>query len=103
MSLPLRFGAEARHRLAGRVDANFGGVEHLDAEDVEIGGRTRADDFGEAGNADAHQFAARALFRLLLAQIGVANRVHRFLQRGLHSCRCRIPSRSANDRGTAPA
>ena len=79
--LPLRLGAEARDRLAGGVDADLRRVEHLDAQDVEVLRRPGADDLDEAADADAHQLAARALLRLLLAQIGVADHVHRLLQR----------------------
>src|SRR5712692_7208012 len=79
--LPLALGAEARDRLAGRVHAYLGRVEHLDAEDVEVPRRTGADDLGEARNANAHQLAFLALFGLLAAQCIVADDVHRFLQR----------------------
>ena len=56
--LALRLGAEARDRLAGRVNADLAAVEHLDAEDVEVLRRAGADDLGEARDADAHQLAA---------------------------------------------
>ena len=79
--LPLRLGAEAREGLAGRVHPDLRRVEHLDAEDVELLAGPRADDLGEAGDPDAHQLAAGALLRLLLAQVRVADLVHRLLQR----------------------
>src|SRR5688500_20312410 len=64
------------------MHANLGAVEHLEAEDVEMFRWTSADDLGEAADADAHQLTARAFLRLLLAQLRVANLVHRQLQCG---------------------
>jgi len=40
----------------------------------------RADDLGEARDADAHQLPSLALLRLLAPQIGVADRVHGLVQ-----------------------
>jgi len=54
VALALALGAEARDRLAGRVNADLGRVEHLDAEDVEVLRGTGTDDLGEAADADAH-------------------------------------------------
>src|SRR6266545_5844499 len=45
--------------------------------------RSCANDFSERRDADTHQFAARALFSLFLAQILITNHVHCFLERGL--------------------
>src|SRR5262245_31741066 len=61
VALTLALGAETRNRLARRVHANFGRVEHLQPENVEVARRTGTDDFGETRNADAHQLAALAL------------------------------------------
>src|SRR5262245_42327800 len=81
VSLPLRLGPEASGRLARRVHAQLARVEHLDAEDVEMLRRSGTNDFGEARNADAHQLATRTLLGLLLAQVGIADLLHRFPQR----------------------
>src|SRR5262249_11159500 len=81
--LPLRLGAEARDRLPRRLDAYFRRIEHLDAEDVEVLGRPGADDLGEARDADAHELAAGALLRLLLAQRRVVDDAHRLVERGV--------------------
>ncbi|WP_419164289.1 hypothetical protein [Candidatus Palauibacter sp.] len=54
------------------MHAHLGRVEHLDAEDVEVLGRTRAQHFGEAAHADPHQLAALALLGLFPAQVVVA-------------------------------
>ena len=81
--LPLALGAEPRRRLARRVHPDFGRVEHLDPEDVELLRRPGAHDLGEAADADAHQLAALALLGLLLPQRRVADVVHRLLQRPL--------------------
>src|SRR5690606_1420731 len=67
VALALALGAEARDRLARRVDADLARVEHLEAQDVEVLRWPGADDLGEARDADAHQLAARALLRLLLS------------------------------------
>ena len=83
MALALRLGAEPRDAGAGRMDADLGGVEHGDAEDVAVARRPGADDLGEEGDADAHQLARLAapeglLLRLLLgAQLLVVDRLHR--------------------------
>ena len=80
VALALRLRAEARDRLAGRMDADLARVEHLDAQDVEVLGRAGADDLREARDADAHQLAALALLELLLAQGLVADHVHGLAQ-----------------------
>ena len=41
---------------------------------------TRADDLGEAADADAHELATGALLGLLLAQVVVADHVERLLE-----------------------
>ena len=66
VALPLRLGAEPADAGAGRMDADLGGVEHGDAEDVAIARRTGADDLGEEGDADAHQFARLAALECFL-------------------------------------
>ena len=89
MALALRLGAEPRDGGAGRMDADLGGVEHRDAEDVAVARRPGADDLGEEGDADAHQLARLAapeglLLGLLLgAQLLVADGVHRLAQGGV--------------------
>src|SRR5580698_1244533 len=67
------------------MDADLGRVEHGDAEDVAIFRGTRADDLSEEADADTHDLARlptfeRLLLRfLLLPQLCVAERIHRFL------------------------
>ena len=80
--LALRLGAEAGDGLAGGMHPDLGRVEHLEAEDVEVLRGPGPDDLGEAGDADAHELAALALLGLLPAQLGVADHVHRLLERG---------------------
>ncbi len=82
MALSLRFGAETGDGFSGGVDANLATVEHLDADDVEAVPRAGADDFGEAGDADPHQLALVALFRLFLAQLFVAGHLERQVHGG---------------------
>ena len=81
VALPLRLAADADDGLAGRVHPQVGAVVHRQAEDVHVLARPRADPFGEEGDADAHQLAARALLRLLGAQVVVAGDVHRHAHR----------------------
>src|SRR5262249_25521056 len=83
VTLALRLRAEGCDRLVGRVHADLARVEHLEAENVEVLGRTRADDLREARDADAHELPALALLGLLATQLRVADRVHRLLQRAL--------------------
>src|SRR5262245_2285393 len=77
VSLALRLGAESRDRFAGRVDANFGAVEHLQPQDVEVLRRACTDDLGEAADADSHQLSALALFSLLLFELRISDILHR--------------------------
>ena len=71
------------------MDADLAGIEHRDAENVAVLRRARADDLGEEGDADAHQFARlaaleRLLLRLLLlAQLAVVGGVERLLHGGV--------------------
>ena len=64
-------------------------IEHGDAENVAGARRTGADDLGEEGDADAHQLARLAALEgfalcfLLLAQLLVADRLHRLAHGGL--------------------
>src|SRR5262249_51860981 len=81
VALALRLRPEARDRLARRVDADLTGIEHLEAEDVEVLAGPGADDLGEARDTDAHQLAALALLRLLTLQLGIADAIHRLLER----------------------
>src|SRR5262249_59050843 len=81
VALALRLRPEARDSLARGMHADLAAVEHLQAENVEVLGRARADDLGEARDADAHELAALAHLGLLPAQLRVADRVHRLLER----------------------
>ena len=83
VALALRLDAELEDRLPGRMDAQLGRVEHLDPEDVVLAARARADDLGEAREADPDQppFLARPL--LLLAQLLVADALERLVERRL--------------------
>ena len=42
------------------MDADLGGVEHCDAEDVAVARWPGADDLGEESDADTHQLARLA-------------------------------------------
>ena len=81
VTLTLRFGPGADETGAGRMDADLGAVEHLDPENVEVLRRPGTDHFGERGDADAHQLAARPLLRLLLEQVLIADHLERLVQR----------------------
>ena len=81
MSLALRLHAQTHRGLAGGVYADLAGVEHLDAEDVEVLARSGADDLRERGDADAHELALLAFLELLLPETGVVDLVHRELER----------------------
>ena len=89
VALALRFGAEPANAAARRVDADLGGIEHGDAEDIACAGRTGTADLGEEGDADAHELAGLAAFEglalglLLVTELGVVYRFHRLLERGL--------------------
>ncbi len=89
VALPLRFGAEPANAAAGRMDADFRGIEHGDAENVAGARRAGADDLGEEGDADAHHFAGLAalerlaLCLLLGAQLFVVDRLHRLVHGGV--------------------
>src|SRR2546422_9574709 len=48
VTLPLGLRAEASDRLARGMNSDLAGVEHLEPEDVERMGRSRADDLREA-------------------------------------------------------
>ena len=61
------------------MDADFGRVEHGDAENVAVARWAGADDLGEVDDADAHQLARLAALErlafllLLLAQLFVVD------------------------------
>src|SRR6266498_4899552 len=55
VSLALGLHSDLEDRLAGRMDAKFGRVEHLQAEDVVILTWARPDDLGEGCQPDAEQ------------------------------------------------
>ncbi len=71
------------------MDADFGGVEHGDAENVAVARRAGANDLGEVDDADAHQLTSLATLErlalgfLLLAQLLVVDGLHRLGQRGV--------------------
>src|SRR5688572_29950710 len=75
------------------MNADLGRVEHLEAEDVEGMRWTGADDLREAADADAHQFAARALLGLLRAKLPVADLLHRELERSVIVAAVVLPPR----------
>ena len=89
MTLALRFCAEPANAAAGRMDADFGGVEHGDAKDVAGPRGSGADDLGEEDDADAHQLAGFAALEgfalgfLLGAQLLVVDRLHRLVHGGV--------------------
>ena len=69
------------------MDPDLARIEHAEAEDVAVLDRARADDLGEERQAHAQQAAGlapverRPVLLLLLAQLGVADRVERLVQR----------------------
>src|SRR5258706_15167263 len=81
MTLSLRLGAKAGDRLARWMDANFTGAEHFQSEDIEVFRGATANDLSERRDANAHEFTAGALLCLLLAQVFVADHVHRLAKR----------------------
>src|SRR5262249_58015141 len=83
VALALRLDAELEDRLARRVNAQLGRVEHLDPEDVVLPARAGADDLRERGEADAEQFPLIARPLLLLAQHVVADALQRLVERRL--------------------
>ncbi len=63
VALALRLHAELEDRLAGRVHAQLGRVDHLQAEDVVLLRRPGADRLGEVRDADADEPALGARLR----------------------------------------
>ncbi len=108
VALALTDGAEARDCRSGRMDADFAGIEHAEAENVAVLDRPGADDLGEEGDADAHQAARLApgegfpVGFLLGAKGGVVDRLQRLAHGGFDNRLNRIPSRAPRCRGTAP-
>src|SRR5260370_7242780 len=82
VALALALGAHPRYPGAGRMHADFAGIEHRDAEDVAILRRAGADDLGEERDADAHDLAGLAalepcaFFRLLLPDLAIFYLLH---------------------------
>src|SRR5260370_13844950 len=68
MSLTLRLHANARQDLTGGVHPNLAAIKNLDTSYIEVLARASADDLGEAGEADAHQFTPCPFLCLLAAQ-----------------------------------
>ena len=83
VALALRLHAELEHRLAGRVHAQLGRVEHAQPDDVELLAVAGADDLGERREPDADQLALLARLLLLPAQLLVAELLEREVQRAL--------------------
>src|SRR5579884_489852 len=75
--LALRLHADAGQRFAGRMHANLAAIEHLNARDIKMLARAGPNDFGETGDADAHQLTTGALLRLFAAQSLVIYILHR--------------------------
>src|SRR5437763_966221 len=73
------------------VYAALAGVEHLEAQDVEVLRRPCADDLGEARDANAHELTLGALRSLLLAELGITDLVHRELERAAIVARVVLP------------
>src|SRR5260370_40584451 len=67
MSLTLRLHANARQDLTRGVHPNLAAIKHLDTSYIEVFARARADDLGEARDADAHQFTPCPSLCLLAA------------------------------------
>jgi hypothetical protein len=71
------------------MNPDFRTVEHGDTENVAVLGRAGTDDLGEERDADAHDLAGFAALEgfllglLFLAQLAVADGVHRLLHGGV--------------------
>ena len=72
---PCDFAPGAQDALAGHVDPQLGGVEHLDAEDVVLAAVAGAERLGHRRDADPEQPAALARLLLLRAEVGVPDRL----------------------------
>ena len=89
VALALALRAHPPEHAPGRMNADLGGIEHRDAENVAVLRRPGADDLGEERDADAHHFARLAapesllLGLLLLAQLAVFGRRQRLFHRGV--------------------
>ncbi len=103
VALPLGLGADADHRLAGRVYAQVGAVVHRQPEDVHVLARPGADPLGEERDADAHQLAARALLLLLGQELARSRRSPSPPASSARSCPSRRSSRWSSRTGTARA
>src|SRR5579863_5431028 len=76
MPLPLRLHSDTRQRLASRMYPYLTTVEHLNTSNIKMLARASADNFCEAGDTDAHQFALCTLLKLLAAQPFVVYVLH---------------------------
>src|SRR2546421_706833 len=76
VSLTLRLYTDTRKSLAGRMDANFAAIEHLNACNVEVFARASAHNLGKGRDANAHQFATRTLLSLLPTQPFIVHVLH---------------------------
>src|SRR5262249_57875770 len=89
VTLSLRLGAEPSNPGAGGMDADLGGVEHRNPEDIAIARWPGADDLREERDADAHELARLAaaegglLGLLFFAKLSIADRLHRLGQGGV--------------------
>ncbi len=92
VTLALGLGADPGQGLARRVDPDLAAVVHLQTDDVEGVRGSGPDDLGERADADAHQLATGPLLELLLAQVVVADDVHRLAQGGAVVARVVVPA-----------
>src|SRR6185312_13672647 len=82
MTLALALGADAGDARARRVQTDFAGVEHRDAEYVAVLRRAGADNLGEERQSEPHDLPSLAalkglaLRRLFLAQAGIVDGLH---------------------------
>src|SRR4029079_3740906 len=96
--LALGLGAEPRDGGTGRMDSDFGRVEHCDAQDIAVARWPGSHDLGEESNADTHQLARLStpeglLLGLLFgAQLLISDGVHRLAQGGLIVARVVLPA-----------
>ena len=81
VALPLGFSSKASDCLPRWMDSDLSAIKHLDAEDIEIFGRTCPNNFSEAGYTNTHQLTSGTFLCLLLAQFLVAHHIHCFTQR----------------------
>ncbi len=81
VALTLALHTKLEDRLARRMDAQLGRIDHLESNDVVVAAGSSTDRFGEAGDADADVAALLSCLGLFLTKVLVVNRIERLLKR----------------------